>query len=331
MATRGLFTTDNVDLTKVYREIVRSGELYNEAGPNGLRALMFSNTKRHSVRVLQRSLEFKIASELAMPDRDRQAYVDFDLNSPTPYELREGFDVYALEQGVEAQEILDQGADAREAATRLQSRSCVVEMFTDGNWWDAAMTVAPPSFKTNTFATSHDHYLAYNVSGVPTLAHFSAMKKHILEHGYGYTGGLVGFINSANAEDIENTSEWKTTSNYVSTSFIDDMQKKGLWPSGVSAPTMQAVGVPICVEDWIPENYIGMFDLNVPSKLGRWRLPEGINDGIVMDTNSNSELYKFVVTMYRYYCAPTIVHRGAGCVAYLGSGTWADTAVTAYG
>jgi len=320
-----------VDLQKVYREVIRSGELYNEAGPNGWRALMFSNTKRHSVRVAQRSIEFKPASEYARPDLDHQLYVDFNLNDPVPYELREGFTAYALDLGVEAEEILNQAADARNAATRLQTRACVCEMFKTGAFWDGAMTVAPPPYRTNTFSTSHTHYEASNASGSPTLAHFSALKQTILEHGYGENGTLVGFMNSTQAELIENQAEWKTTNNYVSTPFIDQLQSKGLWPSGVALPTMRASGIPVCIDDWVPAGYIGVFDLAVENKLGRWRLPDGVADGLIMDTNSNSERYKFVVTMYRYYVSATVVHRGAGAIMYLGGSSWSDPSITVGG
>jgi len=56
-----------------------------------------------------------------------------------------------------------------------------------------------------------------------------------------------------------------------------------------------------------------------------------VADGLIMDTNSNSERYKFVVTMYRYYVSATVVHRGAGAIMYLGGSSWSDPSITVGG
>ena len=185
------------------------------------------------------------------------------------------------------------------------------------------MSEAPPAYKSNSFTTSHTHYLAADVGGVPSLSHFAELKKHILEHGYGDPlngGSLVAFINSANAQKIENLAEWQTTSNYVATKVIEQLQADGLWPSGIGGQVMTAVGVPIIVEDWVPENYILMVDYKVRPL--RWRIPEGAGtENLIVDTDDD---FQYLIKRYRRWGAVKVVHRGAGAVYYLGGASYED-------
>ncbi len=192
-------------------------------------------------------------------------------------------------------------------------------MLKDGGWWDASMSLAPPAYKMNSFATSHDHYLVYDVSGIPTVGIVAAAKKHIVEHGYGINGGFIGFWNSATAEQVEELAEWNTTSNYVTTPTIAALQSAGIMPE----ETFTAVGVPFIINDWVPEYYMLIVDSNV--KPLHWRDVEGSGKDLI--TQTTDDMYK-LIEEYRRYASVTVTQRGAGVAIYLNGASWSDPSFT---
>jgi len=322
-AATGLYTTDNVSVQLLYTEFLRSIELYNR-DRNNFRDLLCQTTRKKTARVAQRSMTFRPAgSDSAEPDIDSIGYRDITLPDPQAYELAEGFTKKAIEQGVSSEEMRAQHQEALNADRRLIQQLVLKAMLVSGGFWDGNMSVAPPSYKANSFQTSHTHYLATAASGTPTLAMFATLKQHILEHGYGDPlngGALVAFLNSANAANIENAAEWQTTSNYVATKVIEQLQSDGLWPSNVGGQVMSAVGVPIIVEDWVPENYILMVDYKVRPL--RWRLPEGQGtEGLIVDTASD---FQWLISKYRRWGSVKVVHRGAGACYYINGSSYSD-------
>ena len=320
-AGTGLYTTDGIPAQILYTEIARSVELYNHT-ENQFKELFCKDTRKKTVRVPQRSMQFHTASDTGDPEWSQLNNREYTLPDPIAYELAEGYTKHAWEQGLSADEVRQQRAEAIKADSRLIQQIVLKEMLTDSGWWDASMSTAPPTFKSNSFATTHDHYLAANVAGVPTKAHFDTMKGHIIEHGYGPT--LVAFINHAQATAIEAVAEWQTTNNYVSTSTIDFLQKVGLWPSTLSSNNvLMASGVPVLVEDWVPAYYMLMVAVNDVDKPLRWRLPESTNgvEGLITDTD---DTFKWMITKFRRWTSAKIVHQGAGCAYYLNSATWTD-------
>ncbi|MGE4406396.1 hypothetical protein [Pseudomonas sp.] len=322
-AATGLYTTDNVPVQQLYTEFIRSIELYNRER-NSFRDVLCEVTRKRTARVAQRSMAFRPAgSDTAQPDVDRLVYREINLPEPVAYELAEGFTKKAIERGVSSEEMRAQHQEALNADRRLIQQLVLKAMLVSGGFWDGNMSVAPPSYKSNSFQTSHTHYLAQAAAGVPTLAMFAELKQHILEHGYGDPlngGALVAFINSANAQQIENAAEWQTTSNYVATRVIEQLQSDGLWPASVGGQVMSAVGVPIIVEDWVPENYILMVDYKVRPL--RWRLPEGPGvEGLIVDTDDD---FRWLIKRYRRWGSVKVVHRGAGACYYINGANYTD-------
>lgn len=309
----GLYTTDNVATSQLYTELARDITLYNKQEQSFLERFCKRTTQK-TVRVTQQAQRFKKAGrDMDEPQWDRHVYRDIDLTAPVPYQLSSGFTKLALEEGVSSAEIRDLQADAIAADQRLLQETVLKSMLNDGGFWDASMSLAPPSYRSNTFLTTHDHYLAASVSGTIATTHVTDAKQHIQEHGYGLDGGLVAFINSAQAELLENVAA--LTNNYMPTPTISQLQSQGV----IGSVGTVIAGVPLVVNDWIPAYYMLVVDLNTTPC--RWRDVEGTGTGLITDTEDD---FLKNLTKYRRWVSSTVVHKGAGVCYYLNSGTWTD-------
>lgn len=313
MAANGAFTTDHVAAQQLYTEFTESVAVQNEGGVP-FRTQLCKETTQKTVRVRQRSMSAqKLGADTTVPDRQRMEYVEFTLPEPIRYGVATAMTREAFDRGVSSDEMREEHAEALRAMGRYATEAIISAAMLDGGWWDAAMTAAPPNYKMNTFATTHDHYLAYDVNGVPALSHFIDLKRTIQEHGYGRT---VGFMHGDNAALIEKKAEWAAATDVSAGGVLADLQKLGV------TPAFMAAGMPVAVEDWIPENYLLVFSLD--EKPLRWRHPEGSGNSDIYTVDSVPDgQYKFISEYYSYR-STKVVHRGAGACAYLASGTWTD-------
>jgi hypothetical protein len=312
----GLYTTDQVASSKLYTEFMQSIEL---TAPRRelFRDLFCNRTEKTTVRVTQSALRFvKGGFDESEPPRDRTAYREISLPTPRKFELAAGFTKEAWERGLDSSEVRTLNQDALAADERLIQELVLSAMLTDGGFWDANMTLAPPAFQSNSFTTSHDHYLAANATGEPTLAHVAAAKHHLVEHGY---GGFIGFWPSSMAELVEGKAEWETTANYVSTPVIARLQEQGIMPG----ETFVAAGVPFVINDWLPEHYFMVLATNV--RPCHWRDVEGPGKDLI--TYSVDDFTK-TIDEYRRYGSVKVTSRGAGVVYYLNSGTYSSPTFT---
>lgn len=312
----GLYTTDNVAASKLYTEFMQSVEL---TAPRRqlFRDLFCERTEKTTVRVTQSALRFVQGGfDESEPPRDRTMYRDISLPTPRKFELAAGFTKEAWERGLDASEVRALGQDALLADERLIQELVLGAMLTDGGFWDANMTLAPPAFQSNTFSTSHDHYLAANAGGVPTLAHVAAAKATLVEHGY---SGFLGFWPSSMTQLVEGKAEWNTTSNYVSTPVIARLQEYGIMPE----ETFVAAGVPFVQNDWLPDNYFLVVATNV--RPCHWRDVEGPGKDLI--TNEIDDFTK-TITQYRRYGSVKVTQRGAGAVYYLGGADYVSPTFT---
>lgn len=313
MAANGAFTTDHVAAQQLYTEFTESVAVQNEGGVP-FRTQLCKMTTQKTVRVRQRSMTAqKLGKDTTVPDRQRMEYVEFDLPEPIRYGVATAMTREAFDRGISSDEMREEHAEALRAMGRYATETILAACLTDGGWWDAAMTAAPPNYKMNTFATSHEHYLAANVAGVPALAHFIDLKRHIQEHGY---GRVVGFMHGDNSALIEKKAEWTPATDLSAGGVLADLQKLGV------TPAFMAAGMPVAVEDWIPENYLLAFSID--EKPLRWRHPEGIGNSDILTVDSPPDgQYQFISEYYSYRSAK-VVHRGAGACMYLGSASWTD-------
>lgn len=314
--TLGWHSLDNVPAQQLYTERTQAVGTFNTR-MNDFKVLLAGETRKHTTRVYDVGAQFHKAGELDSPPVTKRAYTDISLTEPQAYELAAGFTQYAIVRGVDAEEYRGQTTQGIRAAEDARTKIVLSSMMVKGGFWDAAETVAPHAYKSHTHLTTHDHYLYSAASGAVTVAIMTTIKGHITHHGYGEHGTLCGFIGSETAKTIEDAAEWETTSNYVGTPFLARLQENGLWPSSVASPSMEVVGIPMVVEDWIPQHYVLVVDLGVSDKPCRWRQNEtGLEDGLVINVVDD---FKERKEQFRLWGACNVVHRSAGVAYYLNS------------
>ena len=317
----GPYTSDNVPAEQLRTEFEDSTAMYN-AEARDFRTELCKTTTDNTVRQRQRSMRFlKSGQDTTTPDMEHQDYQEITLTDPSRYMLRAGMTSYAWELENPSSGTLREIHNEALASDRRLSTQIVLEsMLTDGGWYDAAMTEVPPPFAMNTFLTTHDHYLAYNVSGVPAYAHWTAGKRNVQEHGFGISSGgatqLVSFINGAQAEEIENVADWVDTTERMDTALLETLQRMGLTPSFMVA------GIPVVKNDWIPENYMTIFDPG--EKICRWKVTDNpVTENLMVHMQEDNAQYHGVGTYVRWGSSKVVL-RGAGVSIYLGGASWTD-------
>lgn len=208
----GLFTSDDVDSRMLYKEFQEDVEAYNEVDWALLERFIRKTTKE-SVRIWQRNMEFKTASEGYLEDwqKVRAQEIAVPLNE---FELGYAFTKKAIQDST-ANELRETQREALRADLRVLAKRFFYTLLTPGSgstskgFWDgnmaAASVRAPPSWKNNTFNTSHNHYDASGSVDI-ALSDFSALKREIREHGY--QGELNLFMNGQEVEACENLAGW---------------------------------------------------------------------------------------------------------------------------
>ena len=159
----------------------------------------------------------------------------------------------AIDQGVTEEQVRTDYEEAYLADGRLLIKYCTRAMLLDGGWWDA--TATPPTWAENSFASSHDHYVAVNQSGIPTLANFVTAKRHIQEHGFGLGNSIACFMHGDTVGTIESLPELSTAPGPMPTAIMDSLQRNGLTPFATLS------GISIISTDWVPENYAIFVDM----------------------------------------------------------------------
>ncbi len=297
-------------------EITAGIDFYNEQDRQW-DAMLCNRTYLPTVRVMQRSMSYRPVGESGTPENQRIFYQDIALPEPMRYGLKDAITQMAMEDGLDRDTIMAQHAEAMKADGRWVTQVCLRAMLLDGGWWDASAT--PPTYQNNTFQSTHDHYLGYNVGGTPALAHFTAIERHIQEHGFGLAedGGVVAFMNGNMAQRITNSAEWATAPGPMATSVMDRLQQLGVTPG------FRAAGV-LCVKsDWVPDYYITAFALN--QKPLHWRMPRGLalNAGVMTWQDAgNVRTWENIDYIRRGSAAVT--KRGAGVAVYFNNATWTN-------
>jgi hypothetical protein len=314
MPANGAFTTDQVALQQLYTEF-QDGVSEAAAAGNAFLRQFCTETKKKTVRVRQRTVTAQhLGSDTTVPDMNRKDYVEFDLAEPERWGLKSAVTREAVDRGIDSSEIRSEHQEMMDGMDRLLAETVLQSMLINGGFWDGAMAAVPPAYKKNTFLVTHDHYLARAGAGVPLLSDFTRLKRTITEHGYGRD--FVGLINGDTAEQIENKAEWATAPGPMTTPVMAKLQDLGVTPG------LNAAGLPVVVEDWIPSGYVLVASLQI--KPCYWRNPE--NHGSEIDTELDTTQrgqYSWISEYFRYTSC-RVVHRGAGAALYLGGAAWVD-------
>ena len=309
----GLFTADDIDSRMLYKEFQQGVTLYNEV-EWGLLSKFVRETKKESVRVWQRNMEFVTEAEGYLETWQKIRAVEI-LLPLEDFALGFAFTKKGI-QDATAGELKETQAEALRADQRLLAKRFFRTCLYPGSgaasrslgsigWWDANMAVAglaaPPSWKGNTFATSHDHY---DVSGAATIAlsDFTALKREIREHGY--SGPLFCFMNTAQVEDCENLAGWTTAMTPVS--VIETVATQGF------DAVKNFQGFTIVIDDWMPENYL----LAVEAKIRpiTMRLPLNKTAQGLKLWEGPYSAYPLQEAYYGHRFDMAVCHRGAGAV-----------------
>jgi len=315
-ATMGYLNSDQV--MGVLTELIQGTDLYNAETKNW-KSQLCNDTILETERVLQRSKVMKaMGDDTSRPDFQRMNYQEIALAAPVRYGIASGVTQVAIDQGITEQMVRADHAEALQADKRLMIQICVDAMLQDGGWWDA--TATPPQWLGNAFLSTHDHYLAYSQSGIPTLANFSEIKRTIQEHGFGAgQGNIIAVINGNMAEKIENLAEWATAPGPMPTSTLDALQVFGV------TPAFRAAGVVVAVNDAIPDNYVSAWALD--ERPLHWRNPRGLPNGGLQAYPEGPSVTMASAASYTRWGSATVTLRGAGCAMYLNNATWANPTV----
>lgn len=311
----GPLTSDSVPLEMLYTEITDSVERHNEIMRQYMTLLCGAPTQKRTKHIRTRSMQFEDSgSDTTVANRQHVDRGSIDLEDPVRKILRAGITARAWEEGISSDEVREHYAEAVDADKRLITEKVFKTGLTDGGWYDATMTVAPPSYAMNTFQTTHDHYLAYNVSGTPTIDAIVDAKHHITEHGY--DKNLVLFLNNDEIANIEKLAEWASPSGDMSSPVIQSLQKFGFTPS------FEASGVPIVADDWVPSGYGLMWCLSF--KPFTWRITDNsVTANMLAFEKDATAQYKWEGDFVRWISC-TVTAPGAGVAMYFNSGTWTD-------
>lgn len=317
----GLFTYDDIDSRMLYKEFQEGVQIYNEVEWN-LMSQFVRKTTKESVRVWQRNMEFVTAAEGYMEDWQKLRAMEISLPLQE-FELGFAFTKKAIQES-NAGELQETQAEALRADQRLMAKRFFFRALTPGSgaqslgWWDGNMAAAgmraPPSWKGNTFATTHNHHAASGVASIG-LSDFSAIKKEIRQHGY--AGPILMFMHNDQVEECENLAGW--TSAMTPNSIIETVATKGF------EVIKQFQGITLIQDDWIPSGYL----LAVEGRVKPMTMREPVNArarGLKLWEGPYTA-YPLAESYYSHRFDMGVVHRGAGAVRRIAA-AWATPAFT---
>lgn len=117
-----------------------------------------------------------------------------------------------------------------------------------------------PSYKNNSFASAHFHYLGLNTVTL-ALSHIQSMKIDLQEHGYGLTpGSLFLFANSAQSSALINLSNTNASNTVLQAMTMQ--RQKGI-DEGIVGTGWVLEGAQVVITDDVPVGYLGMVAADV--------------------------------------------------------------------
>lgn len=317
----GLFTYDDVDTRMLYKEFQDGVQIYNEV-ELGIVNQFIRKTEKESVRVWQRNMEFRRASEGYMEGWQKARAMEIGIGLED-FELGFAFTKKAILQKT-ADELRETQEEALNADARLQMKRFFYAALTPGSgstskgFWDgnmaAASVRAPPPWKGNTFTTSHNHYDAASTTDI-ALSHFSALKKEIRQHGY--EGPILTFMHSDQVEDCEDLAGW--TNAMTPNPIVNNVAENGF------DVVKQFQGHTLIQDDWIPTGYL----LSIEGKVKPFtmREPRSRSARGLKLWEGPYEAYPLAESYYARTFDLAVVHRGAGAALYLAD-AWSTPSFT---
>lgn len=219
-------------------------------------------------------------------------------------------------------------------------------------FYNGADGVVPPTYRTNTFNSTHNHYLMSGAATVSpgnwptTPGDLDDMEEQLTHHGYKKSNGynLVLMVNKQEGDIIRGfrslqnggTSKWDFIPAQGTPAFL--IPRDYVLPTGQANPSPNLRGLEvigsygewtIVQEDYIPPGYMVGFATGGP---------ESVNNPIGLRQHANTNLrglrlvkgrdpdYPLQEAFYQRGIGSGIRHRGAGVVMQIGTGTYAPPA-----
>lgn len=280
------------DQTLLLRDI-RDGLVIYNSKVSPIVALFAEPTIREKLRVNQAPKSYRLKADGGNSESTRSTYRDLNVPFKT-YDLNSEFTIEWL------QDALDSDVMNEMRTAMLGDIELVESLF-----WQSVLTKQTvgsigtayqagfyngetdvPSFKNNSFASAHYHYLGLNTT---TLAksHLQSMRMDIQEHGYGLIpGSLHAFMNTANSNALEALMDTNAASTILQA--MTAMREKSI-DQGVVGSGVMFDGIIFHFDDNIPSGYIAMMATDVkpiaqrnhfrPEYQGLQIYQESVNDG----------------------------------------------------
>ena len=316
--TFGAFTTDGVPLYLLYTEMIDSVEMHNEFMRDFMALFCGAPTQKRIEHIRTRSMQFQRSGmDTTHPNMQHVDRFEIDLKTPERLVLNASIDSAAWEKGMSSDEVQTHHAEAMNADKRLVTNAILEEALTGGCWYNGTMT--PPKYKNNVFTPDHNHYLGFDLSGVPDVNALVTAKHHLIEHGY--EKGLVTFMNSEQVSSIEKLTEFSGADAAMVSPLMQGLQEFGY------TINFQVAGVPIIEEDWVPAGW-GL-TVALAEKPMRWRMTDNAitADVIVATHQPQSQIAYYWIEEYARWVSATGVMPGAGVASYYGASTYEDAPI----
>lgn len=237
---------------------------------------------------------------------------------PVAYEVAAAITQDAWERGMDASEVALHGQGILAADAEIVTKAIINSLFADGGWYDG--TLAPPTWGSNTFDATHDHYLTYAASSMPTVEIMAEAKRHLTHHGYG--SNLVAWINGDSATELEKDAA-PVNEATMNLPWIQDLQVMGFLTG------FQMAGVPLLANEWVPPGYMSVQAFPGGERPMRWRITEqpATANLIMFENPAATECTHWQGAAHRWVGGPTVVVPGCGVAVQLNSANDADAYV----
>ncbi len=298
----------------------RSLELRNQSDRDW-KAVFCRPTDMEYVRVKQNGMVMKeMGSETSTPPAQKGAYQTITLPAPKRYGLAAGVSREAIDQGITQTDLedlyVDMAAADNELVTNVVLRAMLLSA--SGGWWDG--TATPPDYASNTFLSTHSHYVARSASGIPARTDFVTAVRHIKEHGVDVSN-CAFLIAGETASEIEDLPEWEDNYSTPQWSALNEM---GL------TPQFRAAGRPVIPSEWVPSGYALLVDMS--SKPCLWRHPIGVSptEGlrIYNPLGNVTDIRYAALRQCDRWASCKVVKRSAGVAMYFGGSSYTDPTIT---
>jgi hypothetical protein len=321
MAEYGISTIDNVRANSLYERYLGWIDEYN-ANPEYMSDFIRKvgiKIDRPSAVLSEAPLEFVESADLNMPDwqKAKETTIPVDLRY---YALGQAFTRRFIQSNTS--HVLDEWTKKAIAADqRLVMKKYFGVMLTkSASGYYHGATYTPPSYKHNTFSSTHQHYVLSHLgagNALCDIADVRWVKEHILEHGYSALN-LHLYANANTIRAIEGWATWTASSTPTVPSRLTDTLATEGFAQGVSIE-----GFVLHHEEWIPDNYLLFLSLDEPCVAERIH-PNPSARGLMLIPGKNSNCH-LEDSYYERAVGTAVIGKGAGVVLYSTTGgTWVD-------